>query len=269
MKHPLGIRVDSPVRVWLFVFVVTLCATFAAVLTVAFVLWLTAMATPPLAYLIAGAVPLLIMPPVTYVLAQMAYELTSAQDELFRLARTDDLTELNNRRAFFEEGNRLLAETSDTDAAVGLLLIDADNFKQVNDSLGHAAGDHALRHLAQSIVACCHVADFVARFGGDEFAVLRRNATVADMAALAQAIQLRLVAHPFTYDRAAFALTISTGVADSLTYQSFDSLLLATDIALYDNKGPGRTIAPPIHSNGEYHPLPLRSPSIDTPLSAV
>lgn len=268
MKHPLGIRVDSPVRVWFFVVLVTLCATFTAVLTVACVLWLTNMTTLPLAYLIAGVIPLLIVPPVTYVLAQIAYELTDTQEELLRLARTDDLTGLNNRRAFFEEGNRLLTDVANAAVPVGLLLIDADNFKQVNDTLGHAAGDDALCHLAQSILACCRVTDFVARFGGDEFVVLRRNGTAVEMTALAQAIQARLIEQQFTYNRTALLLTISTGVADSLTYQTFDSLLLATDIDLYDSKGTGRTFVPIASGNGEYHQLPRHSPSLDTPLSA-
>ncbi len=256
MKHPLGIRVDSPRRVWFFVLLVTLFATFASLITVAVVLWLGDVGSPPMIYVVAGVAPLLVVPPVTYVLAQIAYELTCTQEELLRLARTDDLTGLENRRAFFEHGNTLLTEAAAAQLTVGLLLIDADNFKQVNDTYGHAAGDEALRHLAQTIVACAAPQDIVARFGGDEFAVLRRNGTQTAMATLAVAIQGALAKDQFIYRANALALAVSIGVADSADYPTFDSLLLATDIALYEAKARDQPFLFPDHAEGLYRLMP-------------
>ena len=255
MKQPLGIRVDSPLRVWLFVFLVTLFATISSLILVALVLWLSGFGTPPTTYLIAGVVPLFVVPPVTYVLAQIAYKLTCMQEELLRLANTDELTGLYNRRAFFEQGNALISAAMVPGVSVGLLLIDADNFKQVNDSFGHAAGDDALRYLAQTIVASAAPNDVVARFGGDEFAVLRFNATHLEMDKLAKVLRTELRQNCFNYCNTPLTLAISTGVADSKSYHTFDSLLLATDIALYADKA--KRCHPELldHSNG-LHSLP-------------
>ncbi|HRW06610.1 MAG TPA: GGDEF domain-containing protein [Caldilineaceae bacterium] len=264
MKHPLGIRVDSPWRVWFFVLLVTLFATFSSLITVAVALRLTGFGSLPITYVIAGVVPLFVMPPVTYVLAQIAYELTCTQEELLRLARTDELTGIFNRRAFFEQGNRMIQHAEFEERPVGLLLIDADNFKQVNDSFGHAAGDHALRHLAQTIAAVAKPEDVVARFGGDEFAVLRHNASKADMAVLAASIQSALACQEFIYQNHRIALAISTGVADSTAVSSFDGLLLATDMALYGDKADHQVALPatPFHAN--HYLLPMTALAAST-----
>lgn len=265
MKHPLGIRVDSPWRVWFFVFLVTLFATFSSLITVAVVLRLSGFGSPPITYLIAGIVPLFVMPPVTYVLAQIAYELTCTQEELLRIARTDELTGISNRRAFFEQGNVLIQQAKREAFCVGLLLIDADNFKQVNDSFGHAAGDDALRYLAQTISSVAEPADVVARFGGDEFAVLRRNGTKREMAALAVAIRARMTQHQFIYQNHPISLAISTGAADSTSLTSFEGLLLATDMALYDDKAGRRVAVAPHHMNGSNHYVLPPAASFSTP----
>ncbi len=255
MKQPLGIRVDSPLRVWLFVVLVTLFAAISSLIVVALVLWLSGFGTPPTTYLIAGVVPLLVVPPVTYVLAQIAYELTCTQEELLRLANTDELTGLYNRRVFVDQGNALISEAALSGLFVGLLMIDVDNFKQVNDSFGHAAGDDALRYLAQTIVACAAPGDVVARFGGDEFAVLRNNATYEEMAKLAKVLRSELRQNCFIYRNIPLTLAISIGMADTERYSTFDSLLLATDIALYEDKAKQRQTELLDHTNGHHsHP---------------
>jgi diguanylate cyclase (GGDEF)-like protein len=256
MKHPLGLRVDSPRRVWFFVLLVTLFATITSLITVAVVLGLAGFGSPRMTYVIAGIVPLLVVPPVTYVLAQIAYDLTCMQAELLRLAHTDELTGLENRRAFFEHGHTLLTAATAAQLTVGLLLIDADNFKQVNDTYGHAAGDEALRHLAATIVACAAPQDIVARFGGDEFAVLRPNGTETTMRTLALAIQRALAEEQFIYRTNALTLAVSIGVADSVNYPTFDSLLLATDIALYEAKALNQSSLFPDHATGLCPVLP-------------
>ncbi|MEZ4681229.1 MAG: GGDEF domain-containing protein [Caldilineaceae bacterium] len=236
MKHPLGIRVDTPLRVWLFVVLVTLFATLSSIVTVAIILWISGYDSTPIAYLIAGVVPLFVMPPITYILAQIAYELTCAQEELFRLARTDELTGLSNRRAFFERGHAMMQEARAQNHTVGLLLLDADNFKSINDSFGHLAGDEALRYLARTIRCCAAATDVVARFGGDEFAVLRHKAGSDEMGQLAAAIRTELAQQQPLYRANPLALTISVGVTDSTVASTFDTLLLSADIAFYNGK---------------------------------
>jgi diguanylate cyclase (GGDEF)-like protein len=92
--------------------------------------------------------------------------------ELRLAAATDPLTGLLNRRAFEERLERELARTRRTGEPFGLLLVDVDRFKQLNDRLGHAAGDEALTALAQTLAGAVRAVDTVARIGGDEFAVL-------------------------------------------------------------------------------------------------
>ncbi|MCB0064837.1 MAG: GGDEF domain-containing protein [Caldilineaceae bacterium] len=188
-------------------------------------------------YLVAGVVPLLIVPSVTYVLARTAYALTVTQAELLRLIHTDDLTALHNRRSLIDQGQSLVHKAAQEEQVLGLLLLDVDNFKHVNDSFGHMAGDEALCYLAQQIRNCTHADDLVARFGGDEFAVLRWGATHMEMADLAAAIQANLIAAPFIYQNHPCPLSVSAGVADTEKADTFDALLSATDVALYKRKG--------------------------------
>lgn len=243
MIHLSDIRVDSPRRVWLIVAVVTICAILVALLVTGILLWICGLHSTPIPYVIAGVIPLLIVPSVTYVLARIAYKLTVTQEDLLRLARTDELTGLHNRRSFFEQGHVWVQAATERRQILGLLLLDADNFKSVNDTFGHMAGDEALRYLAQQIRRCTTAEDIVARFGGDEFAVLRFGATHVQMAELAAAIQANLRAVPFIYHHHLSPLSLSTGVADTESIPTFDALMSAADIALYHRKGMGLLVA--------------------------
>ncbi len=236
MNHPLGIRIDSRWRVWSFVALVTGAIALTSWLATAALLWLGQFDVVRPVLIITGLVPLLIIFPVLYWLARALHQLTIAQVELQRLAHTDDLTGLSNRRAFFQQGDALIHAAVQEQQPLGLLFFDADNFKHVNDTLGHLAGDKALRYLAQSIASCVAEGDLVARFGGDEFAVLRCGATRLEMAELAALIQNQLDTQPFVYRNIPFPLSMSAGVADTEQVRTFDDLLSATDVALYHRK---------------------------------
>jgi diguanylate cyclase (GGDEF)-like protein len=165
-------------------------------------------------------------------------ELRATADEL---ARTDPLTGLANRRALIEAmdgaGGRFREEH------VGLLMLDVDNFKQVNTLHGHPGGDRALVFLAGCLRASCRAGDVAARFGGDEFAVLVPGAEEAGMAALAQRLleAVRLG-----------SVRISIGWAIGST--GGDLLLQYADTALADAKRAGKdrvanaAVAAPAHS---------------------
>jgi diguanylate cyclase (GGDEF)-like protein len=146
-------------------------------------------------------------------------------DRLTDAARTDPLTGLLNRRAFEERAARELARAQRTGEPFAALVIDVDQFKQINDREGHAAGDAALVALAATLSAALRDIDTVARIGGDEFAVLL-PATAAT-GARATAERLR--------ERSAIAISIGTAVygIDGLTA---DELARAADAALYDAK---------------------------------
>jgi diguanylate cyclase (GGDEF)-like protein len=104
--------------------------------------------------------------------AALALDNARTHRELERLARTDELTGLPNRRHFAAQLERELGRTRRDWTPLSLLLLDIDNFKQINDTHGHAAGDLMLVQVARSIACCVRAPDLVARLGGDEFAVL-------------------------------------------------------------------------------------------------
>ena len=236
MRFPADIRIDTPQRVWLAVLAVTAIVLCTSLFVMTIVLWFYGTANLVVAYLIAGLVPVLAAPPVIYVIARAAYQLYQTQEELWRLVQTDDLTGLLNRRAFFSRGHEIIVPVNGVTPPVALLLLDADEFKQINDTLGHVAGDEALRYLANVIRACAAPTDVVARFGGDEFAVLRANATSADLARLADRIGECLASRAYSYGQESRTLRMSAGIADTGDIKSFDALLLAADLALYEAK---------------------------------
>nr|WP_284701495.1 diguanylate cyclase [Rhodoplanes tepidamans] len=161
--------------------------------------------------------------------------------QLAQLAMSDELTGLPNRNLF---GKRLLEaveNTRRTGRCFALLYMDIDGFKQVNDNLGHAAGDALLREIATRFRAVLRSDDTVARLGGDEFAfILTVNRTMA--ADLTQRL-IAVAEEPFRYGDADFMIGLSAGIAcapdDGLTP---DSLLVRADRALYTAKAAGKGV---------------------------
>ncbi|HEX2073672.1 MAG TPA: bifunctional diguanylate cyclase/phosphodiesterase [Geodermatophilus sp.] len=150
-------------------------------------------------------------------------------------ARTDELTGLANRRALLERAQRIVASASRSRPAA-LLLLDLDGFKEVNDSLGHAAGDHLLRQVGPRLRSALRSDDVLARLGGDEFAVLL-PATDGD-AARALAERLRaLLLQPFTVAGVRLHVGVSIGVSTTpLPATSVQELLHCADVAMYTAK---------------------------------
>jgi diguanylate cyclase (GGDEF)-like protein len=154
-------------------------------------------------------------------------------------ASTDALTGLPNRR-YFDEFCGLLARRRRADDAVGVLMIDIDRFKTLNDTYGHATGDEVLRAVAGAIVAAVREDDVPARFGGEEFVVLLRNPGI-DVAfevgerVRAAVSQLDLARHGVP------GVSVSVGVAVSAhADQPIDELVGLADEALYRAKRAGR-----------------------------
>ena len=156
-----------------------------------------------------------------------------AEDQLYAIAYTDGLTGLSNRRGF----ERLLRTALAQQPAGTLLFIDLDQFKQVNDSLGHGVGDRLLAEAAQRIQGARRAGDMVARFGGDEFLVFSRDD--ADCG-LAERLRAEL-ARPFRIDAHELRTTVSIGVACAPRDGSdIDALLSHADVALHEAKTQGR-----------------------------
>ena len=171
--------------------------------------------------------------------AQRTADLTQANAELLKLATHDALTGVYNRRRFDEklaENSLLFQRTGRTFA---LLLIDADYFKRINDTYGHAIGDEVLAHLASVIEKTTRATDFVARYGGEEFAVLLPEVDEPDSPeVVAEKIRAAVAAAVFP-TVGQMTVSIGIGVAEPADRDSL-ALLKRADLRLYEAKAAGR-----------------------------
>lgn len=167
--------------------------------------------------------------------------LRASQEQYRTLAFHDPLTGLPNRALFGDRLEQALRRAVRDQLSVGVLFLDLDNFKVVNDSLGHHVGDDLLVQVARRIRGCVREEDTAARFGGDEFAVLVGDvATEADAQAVADRLAEAMRA-PFQIAGRDVVVTASIGVAVSASGRTDRELLLqAADLAMYRAKSNGR-----------------------------
>ena len=159
--------------------------------------------------------------------------------ELVTLAHHDALTAIPNRRAFF----RLLADAVDSSKGhedrVGLMIIDLDDFKNVNDSLGHAAGDHVLVEVARRMSALAAERGVPGRFGGDEFALLLADVAPADVDGLADDLRDSLL-QPMSWQGEPLSVGASIGVTNGVPGATAGDLMRCADVAMYSAKALGK-----------------------------
>jgi diguanylate cyclase (GGDEF)-like protein len=179
----------------------------------------------------------------TVLLIEDITERLHAQARISHMARYDELTELPNRLNFRDETARLLSmmPLGGETGLSALLFVDLDQFKQVNDTLGHPCGDRLLRTVADRLREMLRPEDFVARFGGDEFVVLQhRIRSPEDAASLAGRIVSRL-SERYEIDHHLVEIGASIGIATTATSgRDIDVLLKNADMALYRAKSEGR-----------------------------
>ena len=170
--------------------------------------------------------------------------------QLTRQAFHDALTGLANRALFRDRVQHALAGASRHPTGVGVLFLDLDGFKTVNDSLGHASGDHLLLAVSQRLLSCVRPGDTVARLGGDEFAVLVDEASESVATAAATRI-LTALDEPVTIDGRAVGVSASIGVVLGDIGDDADELLKRADTAMYAAKAAGKcrymTFEPHMH----------------------
>ncbi|GLQ33339.1 GGDEF domain-containing protein [Litoribrevibacter albus] len=159
---------------------------------------------------------------------------------LKHIASTDPLTQVSNRRKLMEQAELEMARASRHKSPLSLLLIDADHFKKINDSYGHAVGDQVLIHLCRLSEAVMRENDLIARYGGEEFVILLPHTDLSGAGELAGRIQQRLKDQPFKHEGQVIPITISVGVASYTYDQSFADLIAQADRALYQAKQSGR-----------------------------
>ena len=165
----------------------------------------------------------------------------AAERQLAAQARTDAVTALANRVAFIERLRLAFARARRGDNAFAVLYLDLDRFKDVNDTLGHPAGDALLGAVAERLKSCVRETDLVARFGGDEFAVLQDHMpSIAAVEALATKI-CKTLAFPFSIDGNLIQTSASVGVVpfhDEV--DDPEAMMIKADLALYRAKEEGR-----------------------------
>lgn len=178
---------------------------------------------------------------------QRASELTdrvkSLEDEIRRLSdevSTDPLTQIANRRGLMRafENEQARMQRNGGQLAIGLL--DVDNFKKLNDQLGHQTGDVALQFLAQRVGASLRPSDSLARYGGEEFVVLLADTEAEEAQQVLTRLQRALSAEFFTQDERKVFITFSAGVTQYRAGEAIEAALDRADVALYEAKRTGK-----------------------------
>ena len=168
-------------------------------------------------------------------------DLRRTQHELERLARTDGLTGLLNHRTFFEEAERELAWSRRSGQPQALLALDLDQFKEINDSFGHAAGDAVLREVGRILSNEVRSVDVLGRMGGEEFAIISRGSDIHQGLDLAERLRSSIEAMHVEHLDLSLTCTASIGVTQiQSTDNGPDDALRRADAALYEAKHNGR-----------------------------
>jgi diguanylate cyclase (GGDEF)-like protein len=173
-------------------------------------------------------------------LRRKVLELAQAVAQAREFAHRDALTGLPDRRLLLERFNQAVALAARQHRQVALLFLDLDEFRFINNALGHVAGDSILQEVATRLAACIRSSDTACRYGGDEFVILLAEFEGQESAAaVAEKIRARLAA-PYVVDGATVELTTSFGMAVyPVDGHEYRDLLKASDLAMYRNKASG------------------------------
>jgi len=173
--------------------------------------------------------------------ARYRKQVEAHQIELIKLASTDGLTGLLNRRHFRTCLDREISRFIRYRLPLSIAMIDVDHFKNVNDQYGHDAGDYVLKELSRVLKESVRTTDTVGRYGGEEFIIAFPNTALLGAEALAERLRERIEHHLFGYNHMSIPVTVSIGVAEALDEIAHtDTLFKLADKALYAAKKDGR-----------------------------
>jgi diguanylate cyclase (GGDEF)-like protein len=195
-----------------------------------------------LAVLAAGIVITAFLAAYLWLASRNAHQLARVNRRVLELAQTDILTGLPNRAFFLEQLHDVNSYERRDKGAFSILMLDLDRFKNVNDSLGHAAGDELLRQVARRLSSTLRSTDVLARLGGDEFAVIQAACDDQRRGSLDLAARIsKLIAEPFQLPGHRVEIGASIGIALAPEHGSAqEELLKKADLALYRSKSAGR-----------------------------
>jgi diguanylate cyclase (GGDEF)-like protein len=164
-------------------------------------------------------------------------------EDIYRLMTVDDLTQAFNRQYFHESLKREISRARRYRRCLSLAMLDIDGFKAINDTYGHLAGDAVLKDFAALIAANIRQSDLLARYGGDEFALILPEANPADAHSVCEKLRTLVATHTFSFEEKTVPVTTSIGLqsyTDSAGETSLDTLIAAADARLYEAKQAGR-----------------------------
>lgn len=167
-------------------------------------------------------------------------ELNVANERLAKISREDPLTELLNRRSFVEAATHDLERSQRSEEPLSVLLLDADHFKTVNDTYGHAGGDMILIAIADLLRASLRKTDIIGRLGGEEFAAILPDTPVEDAQLVAENLRKAIEAHSVSFGGKELKVTTSIGLSSANQSDTLETLLHRADTAMYDAKDSGR-----------------------------
>jgi diguanylate cyclase (GGDEF)-like protein len=156
------------------------------------------------------------------------------------MATSDSLTKLPNRQAFDVIIKTFISDAKRNEEALSMLMVDIDHFKAVNDQYGHLAGDQLLIAVADCLRANLREADFVCRWGGEEFLVLLRKCDAHNALQLSEKLRQAVENMVVEFKNELLKVTVSQGISQWADGEPVDSLIERTDIALYQAKQAGR-----------------------------
>ena len=161
-------------------------------------------------------------------------------EKIQRQATTDGLTGLANHKTFYETLEKELWRMRRYGGQISLIMIDIDSLKKVNDAYGHHAGDKVISEISKKIRACIRQIDTAARYGGDEFAVILPNTSLADAVVVAERMVGSVSDSPITWKKEQITLSISVGVGEYDAESSPEDITSRSDQALYIAKQAGK-----------------------------
>lgn len=238
-------RYDFSPRGWARVVLVTVLGTFGTMAVALLTVGYTSQFMPPQAaaitWLVATVLPLIMSGPIVYFFSSKLRELAIVQHDLALMASEDSLTTCLNRGAFITLVDAYLNRVSDARPTAGaLLVVDADNFKGINDSYGHANGDVALKLIAERLKGEVRPTDLVGRIGGEEFGVFLPKVDAVAALEIAERIRRVVAQSSFEPNGVPAQISVSIGAAVFQGPIAYEKLFKLADSLLYQAKDLGR-----------------------------
>ncbi len=192
-------------------------------------------------------IPALVASFVSNMFIKNAKKIESLKSDLYRMATIDSLTGLATRPVFMSEAEELHRRALDNRVQMTVVYMDLDNFKDINDMFGHAAGDAALVYAGEAIRETFGIDVLKGRIGGDEISIVLYDTQRGDMIDMLQKFRAKLSGYRSTFHGSNInILTVSIGISESIPYRtglSFDAMLAQADKALYYAKHHGKNCA--------------------------